>query len=282
MVLNSFAELTTAQQAAYLAYWDLVEAIELRSYPPKLMAKAGCFVSIDGDGFLDVEYGRVKPAQKQAAVEETKAVKRETAKAVKKAAAASGKPAPESTTLSNALRDRLEAQLAAATRDAIAGEPELARSVLFETLARTICAQIIPDRPFHMPDAVRTKLPSIRQALNAGVFNTALAKRFDAENYFSSVPKGIVLKAIAEAINPDEARKVAGKTKAEIWKFALANLGPTGWLPKELRTVHYAGPGSEHYKPSAARAAIDAADKLMKVPTPAQSAAKRHPGPSRR
>jgi ParB family chromosome partitioning protein len=80
-----------------------------------------------------------------------------------------------------------------------------------------------------------------------------------------------VVKAIAEAINPDEARKAStGKTKPEIWKFAVANLGRTGWLPKELRTVHYAGPGSEGYKRPPA-AAIGAP-----MPTPAQSVVKRH------
>jgi ParB family chromosome partitioning protein len=72
------------------------------------------------------------------------------------------------------------------------------------------------------------------------------------ENYFSTAPKGFVLKAIGEAINADEARKIAGKSKPEIWKFALANIPRTGWLPKELRTVHYKGPGSEGYKRPAA------------------------------
>jgi ParB family chromosome partitioning protein len=63
-----------------------------------------------------------------------------------------------------------------------------------------------------------------------------------------------VLKAISEAINPDEARKLASKTKADIWKWALDNLAKTGWLPKELRTVHYKGPGSEGYKKPASDA----------------------------
>jgi hypothetical protein len=39
----------------------------------------------------------------------------------------------------------------------------VAESPFAEVLAKTICAQIIPDRPYSMPDAVRTKLPSIRQ-----------------------------------------------------------------------------------------------------------------------
>ena len=149
---------------------------------------------------------------------------------------------------------------------------------MFETLAKTICSMIDPDRPFHMPDAIRTKLPTIRQTLNPGVFNTAIAKRFDADDYFASAPKGFVIKAIAEAINQDEARKVAGKSKADIAKFALANLGKTGWLPKELRTVHYKGPGSEGYKrPASANnvstAMEDALDKAKTTLKPLQRTA---------
>lgn len=247
-----FGALTGSQQAAFLRIRELRQAIELRRYTPKLMATAGCFAGIDEHGMLEIEFGKVKPAQKAAAAKEVQSERKEQAKVAAKEAEASGKPAPESKTLSNALKERLEMTLVAATRDAIAAEPLLVNSPLFEILARVTCAQIVADRAWGTPDAIRTKLPSIRQALNAGVFNAAIAKRFDAENYFSSAPKSFVLKAIAEAINPDEARKVSAKTKAEIWKFALANLARTGWLPKELRTVHYAGPGSEGYKPAAA------------------------------
>ncbi|MBR1150111.1 ParB N-terminal domain-containing protein [Bradyrhizobium sp. JYMT SZCCT0428] len=245
---DSFAELTGVQQKAYLAYQGLERAIELRSYTPKMMASAGCFVKIDGDGFLEIEFGHVKPKQKEAAAAVVKEERKEQKKAAAKTAASEGKPAPESKVLSNALQQRLSSQLIGATRDAIATEPQLVNSPMFEALAKIICSMIDPDRPFHMPDAVRTKLPTIRQTLNAGVFNQAIAKRFDAEDYFASAPKGFVLKAIVEAINQDEARKVSTKPKADIAKFAIANLGKTGWLPKELRSVHYKGPGSEGYK----------------------------------
>lgn len=240
------SDMTDAQRAACDELKTIQRAIIARAFTPALRAKSGCWVEIDDDGSLKIEYGRIKPKEKAAAavVERT-----EQKAAVARKAAAEGKPAPESKSLSNALKQRLEMTLVAATRDAIAGEPQLANSPLFDILARVICSQIVADRAWGTPDAIRTKLPSIRQVLNGGVFNTALAKHFDAENYFSSAPKGFVIKAIAEAINPDEARKAStGKTKAEIWKFALANLAKTGWLPKELRTVHYAGPGSEGYK----------------------------------
>jgi ParB family chromosome partitioning protein len=252
---DSFAELTDLQQKAYVEYSALSDAIKLRAYTPKLMAKAGCVVGIDDDGFIDIQYGRIKPAQKETATKVEKEEKKDQAKVAAKTAADEGKPAPESKTLSNALKRRLEMTLVAATRDAIAGDPQLVNSPLFDVLAKVICAQIVAERAWGTPDAIRIRWPVIRQALNAGVFNAALAKRFDAENYFSTAPKAIVVKAIAEAINPDEARKAAtGKSKAEIYKFALANLGKTGWLPKELRTVHYIGPGADGFKKPATAA----------------------------
>jgi len=250
---ETFAELTGAQQKAYLAYRELQQSIELRPYTPKMMQTAGCFVGVDEDGLLSIEFGWVKPKKQQAAAQVVKEEKKEQAKAAAKTAKEDGKPPLESKVLSNALIERLEAQMISATRDAIAAEPQLVNSALFETLAKTVCAQIIPDRVFSMPDAIRTKLPTIRQALNPVVFNQAIARRFDAEDYFGNAPKGFVLKAIAEAINPDESRKVANKPKADVAKFALANLAKSGWLPKELRSVHYKGPGSEGYK----RPAID-------------------------
>ena len=247
-----FNELTAGQQKAFLAHRALKDEIARRGFTPAMMEKSGCFVGIDDNGMLKIEYGRVKPAEKKAAAKVAKDERAAKKKADAKTAKAEGKPAPEPKELSNALKDRLASQLVAATRDAIAGDPLLRESPFADVLARTICAQIDPDRPYSMPDAVRTKLPSIRQVCDAAVFNAAVAKRFDAENYFSSAPKGFVLKAIGEAINPDEARKIAAKSKAEIWKFALANIPKTGWLPKELRTVHYKGPGSEGYKRPAA------------------------------
>jgi ParB family transcriptional regulator, chromosome partitioning protein len=273
----SLKDLPASAQAAFLEHRELTRTVALRPYTAKMKEKAGCFVDIDDEGMLTVEYGRVKPAQKEQAAKVEKEERKEQKKADAKAAKAEGKAAPAPTTLSNALKQRLEMWLVAATRDAIAGEPQLVNSPLFEILAKITCAQIVADRAWGTPDAIRTKFPSIRQFLNPGVFNAAIAKRFDAEDYFSNAPRGLVIKAIAEAINPDEARKAStGKTKAEIWKFALANLGKTGWLPKELRTVHYKGPGSEGYKPPAAapQATPPAADKAAAKPTTAQAVAK--------
>lgn len=267
------SDMTATQAQAHAELQGIWKAILDRSYTPEMRAKSGCWVSIDHNGDLDVKYGKIKPKEKAAAA----AVERtERKKVAASQAAAEGRPAPESKVVSNALRQRLEAQLITATRDAIAGDPLLAESPLAEVMAKTICSMITPDRVFSMPDGVRTKLPTIRQALDENVFNAAMAKRFDPKDYFSNAPKPLVLKAISEAINPDEARKISTKTKADIWKWALDNLAKTGWLPKELRTVHYKGPGSDGYKkptadtqgaksevPSAMRDALTKAEKAL-------------------
>jgi ParB family chromosome partitioning protein len=108
---DRFAELTGAQQQAYLAYQGLERVINLRSYTPKMMASAGCFVDIDDNGFLEIEYGRVKPAQKEKAAakvekEERKTQRRPRPRRPRKRASCRRKPKA----LSNAQIERLESQ----------------------------------------------------------------------------------------------------------------------------------------------------------------------------
>jgi ParB-like chromosome segregation protein Spo0J len=76
------------------------------------------------------------------------------------------------------------------------------------------------------------------------ILQDALRRKFDLGDYCNSVNRDMVLLAIGEAVNADEARKLQGKPKSDVVKFALANMKATGWLPKELRTTAYAGPGS--------------------------------------
>jgi ParB family chromosome partitioning protein len=79
-------------------------------------------------------------------------------------------------------------------------------------------------------------------AMNAKAFNDAMRASFAPKDYFDAVSKDLCLAAISEAINPDEARKLNGKPKVDVAKFAVANVPKTKWLPLELRTVHYDGP----------------------------------------
>lgn len=118
----------------------------------------------------------------------------------------------------------------------------------------------------------------------------AIRRKFDLSDYLNSVNKDLVLLAIGEAVNPDEARKLQGKPKSEVVKFALANMKTTGWLPEQLRTAAYAGPGSGKTKKE--KAAVAAANPL-KAPVPrakakkavkasAKSAAKKSPKPRKK
>lgn len=70
----------------------------------------------------------------------------------------------------------------------------------------------------------------------------ALRQTFDAQDYFSGAAKPIVITAIREALNEDEARKADKLKKAELVGYAVSNVVPTGWLPPELRPATYSGP----------------------------------------
>lgn len=118
-------------------------------------------------------------------------------------------------------------------------------SVLLTAIAT---AMIDPAHPNSMPEELRSRMDSIRDLIPIDIMNDALQQKFDAKDYLASSPTKLVLRAITEAVNADEARKIAGKTKAEIVKFAIANVVKTGWLPPELRTSHYKQPSTKKKK----------------------------------
>lgn len=227
-----------------------------RSFTPKQMGKLGCIVDIE-DGKLEITYGVTKPAEQ---LQENRGLATADVGNDDRGRAAPIEAAPkkEATTISNALADSLGEQLMQATKDALLADAAGGAAILV-TLAGIVADQIKPQQKFHMPSPVTNKLAAVRAALTPAAMNTAIAKRFDAKDYFNRASKVIVLKAVKEAINADEARKLAESSKAEIAKFALANVVKTGWLPKELRTPHYAGPGSDGYKKPTKAAAANAA-----------------------
>jgi len=243
---DSFAEMSEQHRKAFLEKRERLQAIQARAFTDKMRAKAGCFVSVDDDGLLKIEFGKVKPAQKEAAAKVEKEERKEKKKADTKAAKAAGQPAPEPTELTNALKERLEAQLVAGTLDAIAAclDTDELKSPLAQILGRLVCSQVKVNGSLVScySHGTREKLPAMRDAMPAAIVNEKIAKRFDAEDYFGSAPKGFVIKAIAEAINPDEARKAAQGSKRELAEFAIKNLKGSGWVPKELRTAHYVPP----------------------------------------
>lgn len=249
--------------------------VEGRSFSEKQRAKLGCILDIE-EGELQIIYGVTKPAEQLPVKTGAKTADRSDDDA--KAA-----PSPkEATAISNALADRLGTQFLQATKDALLAAAAGADPIL-SMLGSIVADQIKPEQKFHIPHAVSNKLAALRAVLPAAAVNAALAKRFDAKDYFAGAPKAFVLKAIKEAVNADEARKLVSSTKAEISKFALANVVKTGWLPKELRTPHYAGPGSDGYKKPATIASSSPAPSKpadrkktpARKPVPAKKAAKK-------
>lgn len=81
-------------------------------------------------------------------------------------------------------------------------------------------------------------------AIDPARITAALQQNFDAQDYFTSASKPIVVQAIREAVNEDEARKAEKMKKADRAEFAMKNVAPTGWLPPELRPATYSGPGA--------------------------------------
>lgn len=203
--------------------------------PKDQKAISGCAVSVSHDGKWDIKYGLLKPGTKAAPA------------AGKKGDKPAAKPANK---ISNALRDRLAEQLTAATRDAL--KTQAGGATLASLLAGIVAGQINPGLPSRSPRQVSDALDTLRQRLPAAEFNAALARKFDRQGYFSGAPKLLVLKAITDGLGADHAARLKDKKKAEVWKFALANV-PKTWLPPELRTTHYAGPGAKAAKAKKAK-----------------------------
>ena len=144
--------------------------------------------------------------------------------------------------LSNALTERLREQRQKALKAALAAHPH---GTPFAVMTAAIIASQIHPGSSSTPHAVSGKFEAMIEGINPKVMNAAMRKAFDAKGYFEGCGKMFCLAAITEAVNADEARKVSKGKRAEIAKFALVNVGKTGWLPKELRTPHYDGPAGK-------------------------------------
>jgi len=208
-------------------------AIEARAFTPAQKAKAGCFVRLDYQGALEIVYGRVKPAEKRKVEAQERAAKKPK-----------GKDGTPKATVSNALKQRLRTQMLKSTKAALVAVKY--GDGLGLMLARIVASQINTDRTWNsVPHEIERSLADIRNGITAKVMNEAARAAFDAKDYFASVPKSLCLAAAAEAVNADEARKIAGKPKAEIAKWCVANVPRTGWLPPVLRTANYDGPAGK-------------------------------------
>lgn len=103
-------------------------------------------------------------------------------------------------------------------------------------LALDLTVHSATHHPFRGPNG------TLANAIAGDRMNATLREAFDAADYFGGAAKPIVLQAITEAVNADQAAKAAKLKKADLIAFALANVVPAGWLPPELRTANYDGP----------------------------------------
>lgn len=260
----------TDEQREAAALIERIEAtIERRGFTEEQRQKSGAIVGIGYDGHLEIVAGRIKPKPAKAgktekekppsglsnavmerlsiqltlATQDALATDGRTALAGLLAALAAGYT-------SNApLKVRLDGmgsgELGEPTSfsDTLAFLLERPTDSLVEMLGAAL-GRALDLKSFNAFAAPLDKAQSaaLVNTLPAEVMNRALRDRFDAEDYFGSVAKPLSLKAIEEAIGPDEARQAGKFKKADLVAYAKANVVPTGWLPPELRTAHYDGP----------------------------------------
>lgn len=282
---------------------DEIEAIKdaalARAYKPKEMATAGCVVSIGDSGQLQVQYGKLKPAEARKAKADEKAKER------KKKGLPEGEPE-----LSGAVGHDLNVALTRAAAAAVIGDPDLAVQFLLVGLlavgyggtsvklrpeglgARNVLRNMKPADAIatvtkmspaqrmtalaehigaafdftsynkeHRPLADDPVAQFICNAIAPKAIQAALADTFNAPDYFQRVPAALALKAIGEAVNEDEARRVGKLKKKDIVAFAVDNVPSTGWLPPELRVAGYDGPAAQK-----AAAPVPDAEKRAKKP----------------
>lgn len=103
-----------------------------------------------------------------------------------------------------------------------------------------ICAAALNFQTFNRDHHAMAEdgVKALCDAIPAGPMATALLKHFDAKDYFTSAAAGIVKGALTEM---GEAYPATAK-KPALAQMAIDEQKLRGWLPKELRTVHYDGP----------------------------------------
>lgn len=93
-------------------------------------------------------------------------------------------------------------------------------------------------------------IAALAKVIKAKALEEALRRAFDPTMYFEGAQKFFCEVAILEACGA-EVLDSAPTAKAALAKFAIANVPKTGWLPKELRSPGYMGPGAKATKKKA-------------------------------
>lgn len=223
-----------------------------KPYTAEKKAKSGVFLTLNGQGEIDVELGKVRPQDQRAATQASKP-KPEKGDGEKKAPAV----------MSQAQRTRMRDQLRKATQEALVANGKKIGGLAEET-CKIVAASM--ENGFGVNDDTAHKLCTL---IEPAIIDAAIKKNFDADDYFSSAPKEFLLKAIKESGFSEDQAKTSGKSKGDLTKFCIAHVVKTGWLPKEFRMAHYQQP----YAPLAKRPADKPAKKAASKKKPAKKAA---------
>lgn len=214
-------------------------------YTAAKKAKSGVFLTLNANGEIDVELGKVRPQDQRAATQASKPKPEKGTAGEKKAPAV----------LSQAQRTRMRDQLRKATQEALVANGKKLGGLAEET-CKIVAASM--ENGFGVNDDTAHKL---RALIEPKIVDTAIERNFDVEDYFTSSPKEFLLKAIKESGFSEDQAKTAGKSKGDLTKFCIANVVKTGWLPKEFRMPHYKQPYAPLVKRSDSKPTKKAAAK---------------------
>lgn len=213
-----WAEPFTALPNGFQYSWDKASASDKK--------RAGAAVEISRNGTLKVEYF-FKPGSGAAAVK---------GKGSRKDA-----PKKPQNKISHALEQQLDTWLARATQRALKDEPGL--DILEAILARVVAALIQPRRGQYQHYALSKSMVAIREAITPTVMIESLATEFKGGEYFPRIPKGMLLKIIADCDKMETPNKLQNVKRAKLNTMAGILAIKAGWLPPELRVPAYDGPG---------------------------------------
>jgi hypothetical protein len=241
-------------------------------------SKTGCILKINHKGELQIEYGRMKPSDRKK-VEASERAASAPKKGGKDAGDQPVMSAALAQRLSEGLQTAIAAAMKEAPHVAVAaliagagsggalldihvkdappkwkeGEKDFlqlfegarsasqAQQVVMLTQIAMQALSIVTFSPVNVPLEGKP-LQALVANLPAAAVNRYIAETFNPEDYFKGVNLGTVVAAVRCAIGDDLADKVAKMKKADAVKVAAEQLPKKGWLPPELRTVHYKGP----------------------------------------
>lgn len=275
-------ELTAEERALAAEHAAIESKVTARGFTPEQKVKAGCFVGVSRAGALEITYGRVKPAQRAAVAAAERRKEKPNAKSAgeKKpnlsisnnliaalsqqlTAAASEAIASHTQVAVPALiagfssaghgdvivvdqeKHRRRASFAAAFQEASKKPLSAQAAMLAQIVGGLVNMNVshIDHGPLRNPGIL-----SVCEALGAPLYAT-LKKHFDAKEYFNSVNRHIALKQLQEMFGKGYQAAWEKEKKDKIAKIAVTKAKETGWLPPELRTSFYGGPGSKAAAP---------------------------------